>query len=95
MSQQPERGQQQGAGPGVDQLERLVEYVAMGLVDRPEDVQVDSRRRGPHVTIHLRVAADELGRVIGKQGRIAKALRTALGIAAAREGLYANLEIED
>lgn len=78
----------------MEQLERVVEYIATGLVDRPEAVQVDSRQRGPHISIHLQVAPDELGRVIGKQGRIAKAMRTALGIAAARQGLYANLEIE-
>ncbi len=77
-----------------DQLEQVVEYIAAGLVDRPEEVHVDSRRRGPHVNVHLRVAPDELGRVIGKQGRIAKAIRTVLGITAARQGLRANLEIE-
>lgn len=78
----------------MEQLERVVEYIATGLVDRPEAVQVDSRRRGANVDVHLRVAPEELGRVIGKQGRIAKAMRTMLGIAAARQGLRANLEIE-
>ena len=60
----------------MDQLQQLVEYMASGLVDRPEEVHVDSRRRGPLVTLHLRVAEDELGRVIGKGGRIAKSMRT-------------------
>lgn len=78
----------------MEQLEKVVEYIATGLVDRPEAVQVDSRRRGPNVDIHLRVAPEELGRVIGKQGRIAKAMRTMLGIAATRQGVRANLEIE-
>src|SRR3954447_8562854 len=81
-------------GGAVDQLQQLVEYMASGLVDRPEEVHVDSRRRGPAVSIHLRVAEDELGRVIGKGGRIAKAMRTMVGIVAARQGLRANLEIE-
>ncbi len=46
------------------------------------------------MSIHLRVAEDELGRVIGKGGRIAKAMRTMVGVVAARQGLRANLEIE-
>ena len=78
----------------MEQLEQLVVYMASGLVDQPERVHVDSRRYGPNVSIHLQVAPDELGRVIGKGGKIAKAMRTALGIAAARQGLCANLEIE-
>lgn len=78
----------------MEQLERVVQYVATGLVDQPEEVQVDSRRYGQNVNIHLRVAPDELGRVIGRQGRIAKAMRTVVGIAAAHQGVRANLEIE-
>lgn len=78
----------------MEQLENVVQYIAGGLVDKPEEVQVDSRRYGSNVSLHLRVAPDELGRVIGRQGRIAKAIRTAVGIAAARQGVRANLEIE-
>lgn len=78
----------------MEQLQQVVEYIATGLVDQPEQVHVDSRRQGSHVSLHLRVAPDELGRVIGKQGRIAKAMRAAVGIAAAQQGLRANLEIE-
>lgn len=85
------------AGQGdaaVADLRQLVVHVATNLVDDAEAVQVIARRHGPYVTVHLRVAPDELGRVIGKQGRVAKAMRTALGIAAAKQGLRANLEIE-
>ncbi len=78
----------------MDQLQQLVTYMASGLVDRPEEVRVESRQRGPAVSIHLKVADDELGRVIGKGGRIAKSMRTMVGIVAARQGLRANLEIE-
>lgn len=78
----------------MEQLQHVVEYMASGLVDRPDEVHVETRRRGPAVSIHLRVAEDELGRVIGKGGRIAKAIRTVVGIVAARQGLRANLEIE-
>jgi predicted RNA-binding protein YlqC (UPF0109 family) len=78
----------------MEQLQHLVEYMAAGLVDRPEEVHVDSNKRGPAVSLHLRVAEDELGRVIGKGGRIAKSMRTLTGIVAARQGLRVNLEIE-
>ncbi len=78
----------------MEQLQHLVEYMAAGLVDRPEEVHVDSTKRGPAVSLHLRVAEDELGRVIGKGGRIAKSMRTLTGIVAARQGLRVNLEIE-
>lgn len=75
-------------------LQHLVAHVATSLVDDAEAIAVSARRHGPYVTVRLRVAPDELGRVIGKQGRVAKAIRTALGIAAAKQGLRANLEIE-
>ncbi len=81
-------------GCGMEQLQSLVEYMASGLVDHPEGVHVDIRRRGSIASIHLQVPDDELGRVIGKGGRIAKAMRTMVGIVAARQGLRANLEIE-
>lgn len=68
--------------------------MAHGLVDQPDAVHVDCRRRGSLVSIHLQVAENELGRVIGKGGRIAKAMRTMVGIVAARQGLRASLEIE-
>lgn len=78
----------------MEQLQHLVEYMATGLVDRPEEVRVESHQRGPAVSLHLRVAEDELGRVIGKGGRIAKSMRTLTGIVAARQGMRVNLEIE-
>lgn len=78
----------------MEQLQQLVEHMAKGLVDRPDEVRVETHRRGPAVSINLRVANDELGRVIGKGGRIAKSMRTMVGIVAARHGLRANLEIE-
>lgn len=78
----------------LEELQHLVAHIATSLVDNAEAVQVSARRHGPYLTVHLRVAPDELGRVIGKQGRVAKAMRTALGISAAKQGLRANLEIE-
>lgn len=71
----------------------LVEYVARALVDNPEQVTVESVDDDTTTTLRLRVAAADLGRVIGKQGRTAKALRTLLHACAARANRRAVLEI--
>jgi len=71
----------------------LVEYVARALVDNPEQVTVESVDDDTTTTLRLRVAAADLGRVIGKQGRTAKALRTLLHASAARANRRAVLEI--
>ncbi len=71
----------------------LVEYVARALVDNPEQVTVESVDDDTTTTLRLRVAAADLGRVIGKQGRTAKALRTLLHASAARSNRRAVLEI--
>ena len=76
-----------------DRMQELVEYVARSLVDEPDQVHV-SRLASVHSTIYeLRVAPDDMGRVIGKRGRVANALRTLLRVAATREGKRAILEI--
>ena len=76
-----------------DRIQELVEFVAKSLVDEPEEVRVN-KLSSVHSTIYeLRVAPDDMGRVIGKKGRVANALRTLLRIAATREGKRAILEI--
>ena len=76
-----------------DRMQELVEYVARSLVDEPDQVHVN-RLASVHSTIYeLRVAPDDMGRVIGKHGRVANALRTLLRVAATREGKRAVLEI--
>ncbi|MBU0494779.1 MAG: KH domain-containing protein [Chloroflexi bacterium] len=71
----------------------LVEYIARGLVDEPQRVQV-SEIRGAHATvIELRVARNDMGRVIGKEGRIANAMRLLLKVPASKEGKHVILEI--
>jgi uncharacterized protein len=79
----------------VEELERLVEYMACNLVDDPESVSVESSRRGQMVIIHLSVPPDEMGKVIGRQGRIARSMRTLLNTAASRRGMRASLDIDD
>ena len=62
----------------------LVKYIAMSLVDKPEAVDVREIENEEDVTIELRVDPDDMGKVIGKQGRIAKAIRTVVKAASAR-----------
>jgi predicted RNA-binding protein YlqC (UPF0109 family) len=71
----------------------LVTYVAKALVDSPEQVQVEAVEDANTTTVRLRVAAGDLGRVIGKQGRTARALRTLLHATAAKAKRRAVLEI--
>jgi predicted RNA-binding protein YlqC (UPF0109 family) len=84
--------------PSTDAAERLrglVTYLATNLVDDPEHVEVEARQRGGSVFISLRVPEEELGKVIGRGGRIARAMRTALMIAGSRNNVRASLDIED
>lgn len=84
--------------PAMDAAERLrglVTYLATNLVDDPERVEVEARQRGGSVFISLRVPEEELGKVIGRGGRIARAMRTALMIAGSRNNVRASLDIED
>lgn len=76
-------------------LEELVEFVAKSLVDDPEAVAVEVEEGSRAVTYYLTVAPSDMGKVIGRQGKIARALRTLLSIAATREGVRANLEIRE
>ena len=69
--------------------------MARGIVDHADDVSVDIVRPGEDSEFELRVHPDDLGHVIGKQGRTARSLRLALDAAAARRGRRAGLEIAD
>ena len=71
----------------------LVEYIAKSLVDNPEEVSVKEVEGSKSVVIELRVAQDDMGRIIGKQGRIAKAIRTVVKAAAIKENKRVVVEI--
>jgi hypothetical protein len=71
----------------------LVELIAKKLVDHPEDVEVRVIEDGEGQNIELRVHPDDMGRIIGKEGRTAKAMRTVLGAAASKSGEEAQLII--
>ena len=83
------------ASDAAERLRGLVAYLATNLVDDPEHVEVEARQRGGSVFISLRVPEEELGKVIGRGGRIARAMRTALMIAGSRNNVRASLDIED
>ena len=70
-------------------------YLAQGLVDHPDDVSVEIATPGDDGELELRVHPDDMGHVIGKQGRTARSLRLVLGAAAARLDRRMGLEIED
>jgi predicted RNA-binding protein YlqC (UPF0109 family) len=74
-------------------LKELIEYIARSLVDDPEQVQVQLERSAGKNRIELRVAKDDMGRVIGKSGRVANSMRVLLRVAAAREGKQATLDV--
>jgi uncharacterized protein len=76
-------------------LSDVVALVARGLVDHPDDVRVEILEVGAETGLELQVHGDDLGHVIGKQGRTARSLRLVLGAAAALHGRKASLEIAD
>ncbi len=74
-------------------MTKLVEIIAKSLVDDPDAVQVTETQSGATTVIQLKVADDDMGKVIGKQGRIAKALRTVVKSAASKTGKKVVVEI--
>ena len=73
----------------------LLEWIARRLVDEPEAVRVETEEREDAIIFHLHVAPDDIGKVIGKQGRIARALRSIVRAAGARAEERYLLEIAD
>jgi len=74
-------------------MKELIEYIARNLVDAPDEVHVDEIPEGHEIVLELRVAPADLGKVIGRQGRTARALRTLLAATAGRKQARAVLEI--
>lgn len=77
----------------VSSMKELVEVLAKSLVDNPQLVEVNEVEGAQSVIIELKVAPDDMGKVIGKQGRIAKAIRTVVKAAATKENKRVVLEI--
>jgi predicted RNA-binding protein YlqC (UPF0109 family) len=76
-------------------VSELLEYLARQLVDQPDEVRVERVQDDDTVLLRLHVAQDDLGKVIGRQGRIARALRTIVRACSAREQRRVQLEIVD
>jgi predicted RNA-binding protein YlqC (UPF0109 family) len=74
-------------------MEGMLEYVAKGLVDKPDEVRVVKTERDGAVLFELHVAPDDVGKVIGRQGRVVRALRTLVRAAGGRANQRALLEI--
>lgn len=74
-------------------MDELVRFIAKSLVDDPEAVQVETKLDGEYTVIELHVAPGDMGKVIGKQGRIAKAIRTVVKAASTRENAKYMVEI--
>lgn len=66
-------------------MKELVEVIAKALVDHPEEVSVNEKNEGRTIVLELHVAEGDMGKMIGKQGRIAKAIRSVVKAAAAKE----------
>lgn len=74
-------------------MKELIEFIAKSLVDDPTEVRVIERAARGSVRLELTVAEEDMGRVIGRGGRVANAMRALLRVAAARKGTRATLDI--
>jgi len=76
-----------------ENMKEIIEYIAKSIVNLPDEVVVTEETTDEGVTLKLQVAEEDKGRVIGKQGRVAEAMRTLLRVKAAKQGTRATLEI--
>ena len=76
-------------------MKELVDYIARSLVENPDEVETTEEWDGQRHLVHLDVAESDMGKVIGRGGRVAEAMRTLLKVAAARQDTRAVLDIGD
>ncbi len=74
-------------------MKELVEVIAKALVDHPDEVVVTQKEESTHIIVELHVAESDMGKVIGKQGRIAKAIRSVVKAASSKENKKVDVEI--
>ncbi|TDO89392.1 hypothetical protein DFR79_11155 [Halanaerobium saccharolyticum] len=75
-------------------MEELIKFIAESIVDNPSEVSVNRVENNNSITVELSVADEDMGKVIGKRGRIAKAIRTVVNAAAAKEGTNVKVDIK-
>ena len=75
-------------------MKELVEVIAKALVDHPNEVVVTEREDGDDLILELKVASQDMGKVIGRQGRIAKAIRSVMSAAAAKADVKVTVDIK-
>ncbi|MFP4198986.1 MAG: KH domain-containing protein [Halanaerobium sp.] len=75
-------------------MEELIKFIAESIVDNPSEVSVKRVEDNNSIIIELSVADEDMGKVIGKRGRIAKAIRTVVNAAAAKEGINVKVDIK-
>ena len=74
-------------------MKELVKVIAMALVDHPEAVEVTEKETEKSIVVELRVAPEDMGKVIGKQGRIAKSIRSVMKAAASKNNVKVSVDI--
>ena len=74
-------------------MKELVEVIAKALVDNPDEVLVTEKENGKNITVELHVAPSDMGKVIGKQGRITKAIRSVVKAASSKDNKKVDVEI--
>ena len=74
-------------------MKELVEVIAKALVENPDEVVVTQKEEGKNITVELHVAPSDMGKVIGKQGRIAKAIRSVVKAASSKDNKKVDVEI--
>ena len=75
-------------------MKELIEYLARALATQPDEIVVEEERLGDQVIFHLQCAEEDKGRIIGREGRVANAMRSLLHVASTRAGVRATLNIE-
>ncbi|MGI8859344.1 MAG: KH domain-containing protein [Rubrobacteraceae bacterium] len=79
----------------MDRLENLLAFLARSLVDEPDQVEVSGTEDESRVDLELQVAPDDIGKVIGRQGRTIRAIRTVMKAASVKTGKRVNVEVAD
>jgi len=74
-------------------MKDLIEFIAKSLVEHPDQVEVREYGDGDHIRLELSVAPEDMGRVIGKSGKVANSIRLLLRVAAERQGKQATLDV--